>query len=463
MKHSIRQFLFGTSLHNNITLNIGWLLFRLHIGFSLAIGAGFPKIKDLGAPGWFAEQVAGLGFTFPSPAFWATMASWGEFVGGICIALGLLTRFNALQLAFQFFVISFLWYENPEPITGMYFQNTLFMCYVLAAFAGGGKYSVDYFIYNRKKTIAAMPVKTAITTAILLLCMQTFAQNGPLNGSGNIVTKTFDYNNFDKLELLDLAGNISVEIGKPFSVNINIDDNLAPLLAVKQNNGELQIKLDGNNNNRLYVEATNIKINITMPEASVIQHRSNSSLTVSGVAGRYFRMNNGGNGNVIIKGSIDELDIVCRGNGSVRADDLLAKTIKIKKSGNGNVFIKTDNSFTANGSGNGDVVNRGNGVAAGNSNISGNGTIKYSKRPQPKMDVIKKVTVKIINETVGKVTLTVKYPVKGSYGIDIKPGETVSEIFPAGTKLFKAGQVSALKKPMYVVMEDSVQTFTIKP
>jgi uncharacterized membrane protein YphA (DoxX/SURF4 family) len=153
MKNNIRQFLFGTSLNNNTTLNIGWLLFRLHIGLSIAIGAGFPKMKDLNAPGWFAAQVGKLGFTFPSPAFWATVASWGEFVGGLCIALGLLTRFNAAQLAFQFFVVSFLWYENPEPITGMYFQNTLFMSFLLIAIAGGGKYSVDKIIYNRKKSV----------------------------------------------------------------------------------------------------------------------------------------------------------------------------------------------------------------------------------------------------------------------------------------------------------------------
>ena len=126
MKQKMQQFLMGSSLPNSTTLNIGWLLFRLHIGLSIAIHAGWPKMNTLAAPGWFNDQVAGLGFTFPSPAFWATLASWGEFVGGLCIALGFLTRFNALQLAFQFFVISFLWYDKPEPLTGMYFQQTLF-------------------------------------------------------------------------------------------------------------------------------------------------------------------------------------------------------------------------------------------------------------------------------------------------------------------------------------------------
>ncbi len=169
MKKLLHQFLFGTSLGANKTINIGWLLFRLHVGLSIAIHAGWPKMNTLAAPGWFNDQVAGLGFSFPSPAFWATVASWGEFVGGICIALGILTRFNALQLAFQFFVISFLWYDNPEPLTGMYFQNTLFMAFVLIAFAGGGKYSLDKLITDRVRL--RVPAKIKLTAACLFFYM----------------------------------------------------------------------------------------------------------------------------------------------------------------------------------------------------------------------------------------------------------------------------------------------------
>ncbi len=151
MKQKFQQLLMGSSLPGSTSLNIGWLLFRLHIGLSIAIHAGLPKMYTMAAPGWFNDQVAGLGFTFPSPAFWATLASWGEFVGGLCIALGFLTRFNALQLAFQFFVISFIWYDKPEPLIGMYFQQTLFWAYVLTVFSGSGRFSIDQLLMNRNK------------------------------------------------------------------------------------------------------------------------------------------------------------------------------------------------------------------------------------------------------------------------------------------------------------------------
>lgn len=176
MKTAFHRFLFGTSIHDNQLFNAGWLFFRLHLGLSIAIHAGWPKMNTLSAPGWFNNQVAGLGFTFPSPAFWATLASWGEFAGGICIAIGFLTRFNAIQLAFQFFVISFLWYDNPEPLTGMYFQNTLFMGFVLVAVGGGGKYAIDKRIRNRKRLRTAAPAKIIAASVFLLMATGGQAQ-----------------------------------------------------------------------------------------------------------------------------------------------------------------------------------------------------------------------------------------------------------------------------------------------
>jgi len=235
MKKYFNQFFFGTSLNDNKILNVGWLLLRIHIGLSIAIHAGLPKMRDIAAPGWFVDQVAGLGFNFPSPAFWAAMASWGEFIGGLLIAFGLLTRFAALQLVFQFFIIAFIWYDKPEPLTGMYFQQTLFWCYVFACFAGGGRYSLDKLIMKKRSITISVPVKAVVASIIfLLVTTYTQAQRKPLKGSGKIVTKIFDYKNFDKLDLLDLSGQINVETGKPFSVSVAIDDNLEKLLKVTE-------------------------------------------------------------------------------------------------------------------------------------------------------------------------------------------------------------------------------------
>ena len=113
----------------------------------------------------------------------------------------------------------------------------------------------------------------------------TYAQRGPLKGTGKIISRTFDFKDFDKVSFEDFDGKIEVEIGKPFSIKVDIDENLVPRLEVKKDDAEnqLTIRLAGNYNGKLYLEDTRIKIKVTMPEASVIQHRGNTNVHISGV------------------------------------------------------------------------------------------------------------------------------------------------------------------------------------
>lgn len=459
MKKTMHQFLFGSSINDNRVLNLGWLLFRLHLGISIAIHAGLPKMSNMAAPGWFNDQVAGLGFTFPSPAFWATLASWGEFVGGIGIALGLLTRFNALQLTFQFFVIAFLWYDSPEPMSGMYFQNTLFMGFLLVLFAGGGRYSLDHMIVNRKKISRAPLVKTAAATLLLLIGLTGTAQNKPLKGSGVLLSQTFNYENFDKIAIHDLHGKIQVELGKPFSVSVNIDDNLNSLLRMSNNKGELKMELEGNENNRMYIEATNINIKIGMPVLTALKHFANSDISVIGISGLSFQVKGGGNGDIILQGKVEELNIEKSGNGDLKAGELIADKVGVQKSGNGDVFINSPSRFIANGSGNGDVVNQNEGIPAPGSAISGNGEMRYKNPPAARTNHdLKRVQVRINNETGQWMELVVKFPGRGSYGVDLKAYGSVKETVPVGTRFYQEGKND---KPVYEVTAEAKQYFSI--
>lgn len=211
-----------------------------------------------------------------------------------------------------------------------------------------------------------------------LFCTATFAQKGPLKGTGKIVSRTFDFKDFDKVSFEDFDGKIEVEIGKSFSINIDIDENLEPRLEVKKDDAEnqLTIRLAGNLNGKLYLENTRIKIKVTMPEASVIQHRGNTNVHISGVMGRYFRFENDGNGDVSLQGNIDELDIKKNGNGSVNAQKLIAKTAKVKSYGNGNVLVNSQISLAAHGTGNNSVMQFGQGKIEPMSGIVGNGEVR---------------------------------------------------------------------------------------
>jgi uncharacterized membrane protein YphA (DoxX/SURF4 family) len=119
------------------------------------------------APDWFIKQVDGIGFSWPSPYLWAGLACWGELMGGLLLAVGLLTRLSGVQLAFQFFVIAFIWYGEPEFLVGMNYQQLLFWSYVLVAAAGPGRYSLDYWLMHRPSSVALSDV-SARSTAVLV-------------------------------------------------------------------------------------------------------------------------------------------------------------------------------------------------------------------------------------------------------------------------------------------------------
>lgn len=220
-------------------------------------------------------------------------------------------------------------------------------------------------------------MKNSITFALALFVFTaSWAQKGPLKGSGKVVQREFSNVGFDKISFEDFDGKIEVEVGKPFGIHVAIDSNLEPLLFVNQEENILRIGLESNKNGRLYLEDTHIKITVSMPEASVISHRGNTNLHIKGIAGRYFRLEHHGNGGVSVNGFVDELDIKKEGNGNVDARKLSCKTAKVRNLGNGNVSVYSQISLFATGAGNGSVMQFGPGKIDALSGIVGNGDVR---------------------------------------------------------------------------------------
>ncbi len=217
---------------------------------------------------------------------------------------------------------------------------------------------------------------TKLIIAIALSLASTFA-NAQLKGSGKTSTKTYNYKNFDKVAFENLDGKIEVEIGKPWSITVTIDDNLEKLLIFTEypSENELKVQFKGNKNNQMYIECTNFKIKITMPQASVIKNTGNSNLIVKNVFGRYFKLENTGNGDSKISGVIDSLDINKTGNGDVITENLIAKKANLISTGNGDLIVNVTEQLSAKLTGNGDIINKGKAKFDSNSKKSGNGDL----------------------------------------------------------------------------------------
>jgi len=199
---------------------------------------------------------------------------------------------------------------------------------------------------------------TKLIIAIVLTLTSIFA-NAQLKGSGKTITKTYDYKNFSKVSFDDLDGKLEIEVGKPYSITITIDDNLYSILTVVEDSDDKQltIALKGNRNNKLYIEDTKIKVKITMPFLMEVSNNGNSGLTVTNINSKNFKSINPVNGSTTLSGVVDNLEVVCKGNGNLNAEKLIAKNAKITCSGNGSVKVNATTITESIKSGNGNIVN----------------------------------------------------------------------------------------------------------
>ncbi len=119
------------------------LLVRIVFGLSMAFAHGVGKVPPSEG---FTGYVGSLGF--PLPGFFAWAAGLAEFVGGIFIALGLLTRVSGFFLLQTMLVAVFVAHID-DPFKKME-MGLLYATVALALSAtGAGRFSVDRWLSER--------------------------------------------------------------------------------------------------------------------------------------------------------------------------------------------------------------------------------------------------------------------------------------------------------------------------
>lgn len=120
----------------------GLLALRLGIG-AMFIVHGWPKL--MGGPGkWekvgLAMQFAGV---HAVPTFWGLAAALSEFVGGLCLILGLFFRPACLLLAITMGVAANMHLGKGEGLLAASHAIELGVLFFSLLFIGPGRYSVD--------------------------------------------------------------------------------------------------------------------------------------------------------------------------------------------------------------------------------------------------------------------------------------------------------------------------------
>jgi hypothetical protein len=161
--------------------------------------------------------------------------------------------------------------------------------------------------------------------------------NRNIVGTGPIVTKTFNLNEFSKIENTGVA-DINVTIGNPQSVVLKAQQNIMDVMTIGVLADELKIGLEQG----VSIErADTIVFDITVPEIS--------SITLTGV------------GTYVLSGDFqEELTISITGVGDVKAFDLEVGICNISITGVGDCEVHVKNELNISILGVGDVYWKGN-------------------------------------------------------------------------------------------------------
>lgn len=139
----MRRILLGGAGGGDRTADLGLLLFRVFVGLALAFGHGLGKLPPSER---FLAGIAEMGF--PAPLLFGWAAGISEFVGGLLIAAGLMTRPAALFAGITMFVAAFI-RQAGDPFTEIEKALLFLAAMVLLLLMGAGRYSIDAMLKRR--------------------------------------------------------------------------------------------------------------------------------------------------------------------------------------------------------------------------------------------------------------------------------------------------------------------------
>lgn len=210
-----------------------------------------------------------------------------------------------------------------------------------------------------------------------------------IRGEGPVNTESRSVGDFHAISA-QIPGVVEVRISDTYSVEVQAQENLLPILKTEVKNGKLRIYFDENVSN-----ADDLKIRVSAPSFDAFEMAGSGRLeTFDPIRGNQLDLSIAGSGEIIlpeadvqnincdIAGS-GEIEVSGRatdskfgiaGSGDINAKNLVSERAKASISGSGTVTCNASQTLKAGISGSGDVYY--SGTASVDSDISGSGSVQ---------------------------------------------------------------------------------------
>lgn len=185
------------------------------------------------------------------------------------------------------------------------------------------------------KKIAFLAFAGAVILGSIAASMTTFGKleigsfsfSNTVNGSGNIVTEQRDVSEFSRVSV---GGVFKAEItaGQNFSVTVEADDNLLPLIETEVRGDTLSISTDS----RLRSDRP-ILVRVTAPNIAEVEASGAADVSVSGVHNEMLSLSLSGASKMNAAGDTGQFFAEISGASSLTAFDLSARSARVRTSG----------------------------------------------------------------------------------------------------------------------------------
>ena len=176
--------------------------------------------------------------------------------------------------------------------------------------------------------------------------------NGPVKGSGNMITQTVNVSGFDRVTL-EGFGDVYLEQGQNESLSVQTDDNLFSLLDIKVRGKELRIGIKPGFD---VSPSESITYNLMVKDLHSVSLAGSGNFYIDPVKSTDLTVSVPGSGDIKIKGmNTDKLSIDLNGSGNITVENVNAKRVDASLKGSGDIKLTGSANtqlVTINGSGN---------------------------------------------------------------------------------------------------------------
>ena len=228
-----------------------------------------------------------------------------------------------------------------------------------------------------------------LITVVVLAVMGLSIGCGLIKGSGNLVSETYDFNDFTTVEAHN-GFQLKITKSTAFSVEVTVDDNIKEYLEVDKSGDTLRILLKGN---RVY-NSVHLEASITMPELYGIDLSGGSRTSIAGFNSSHdlsvelsggsvlsgeitatdtdFELSGGSEVNLV--GSANDLIVDGSGGSQLDLESFSVNNADIKLSGGGSATINPSGRLDVDLSGGSRVLYIGN-PSTGDQDLSGGSSV----------------------------------------------------------------------------------------